>query len=251
MDTVDRLNREFSAQDFAENLPDSSVLERYREVARNYARMENAVAVLSDLRVRVSYIYYGGFARMLGIGEAQKDDTIASIWEENLFRLVHPDDLAGKHLHELCFFHFVRQQPPGKRGDYYLQGRLRMKTVTNGYVPVLHRMFYIPISSSGTLWLALCLYSPLVFDMPAGAFIVHSVTGRTEELGERHGAMILSAREKQILSLIDKGLPSKEIADRLSISVHTVSRHRQEILNKLGTRNSIEACRVARELHLL
>ncbi len=80
MDTVDRLNREFSAQDFAENLPDSSVLERYREVARNYARMENAVAVLSDLRARVSYIYYGGFARMLGIGEAQKDDTIASIW---------------------------------------------------------------------------------------------------------------------------------------------------------------------------
>lgn len=103
MDTVDRLNREFFAQNFAENLPDSSVLERYREVARNYARMENAVAVLSDLRARVSYIYYGGFARMLGIGEAQKDDTIASIWEENLFRLVHPDDLAGKHLHELCF----------------------------------------------------------------------------------------------------------------------------------------------------
>ena len=37
----------------------------------------------------------------------------------------------------------------------------------------------------------------------------------------------------------------------LSISIHTVSRHRQEILGKLQVKNSIEACRLAKNLRLL
>ena len=36
---------------------------------------------------------------------------VPSIWEEEIFRLFHPDDLASKHLQELCFFHFVKCQP--------------------------------------------------------------------------------------------------------------------------------------------
>lgn len=71
------------------------------------------------------------------------------------------------------------------------------------------------------------------------------------ELGGQEDAQILSDREKQILRLIDKGLMSKEIASQLSISVHTVSRHRQEILGKLQVKSSIEACRVAKELGIL
>ena len=34
-------------------------------------------------------------------------------------------------------------------------------------------------------------------------------------------------------------------------SVHTVSRHRQEILGKLQVKNSIAACRVAKDLKLI
>ena len=67
MDTVAQLTREFSAQDFPNGGPDTRMLDRCRDIARNYARMENAVAVLSDLRSNVSYIYYGGFSRTLGI----------------------------------------------------------------------------------------------------------------------------------------------------------------------------------------
>lgn len=53
-----------------------------------------------------------------------------------------------------------------------------------------------------------------------------------------------------MLRLIDQGMMSKTIAEQLSISVNTVSRHRQEILKKLRVSNSIEACRIARELDL-
>ncbi|MDE5899935.1 MAG: LuxR C-terminal-related transcriptional regulator [Muribaculaceae bacterium] len=51
--------------------------------------------------------------------------------------------------------------------------------------------------------------------------------------------------------IIDSGLKSSEIADRLNISIHTVSRHRQEILAKLQEKNSIEACRLAKSMELI
>lgn len=81
--------------------------------------------------------------------------------------------------------------------------------------------------------------------------MVNSVTGTMEKLDLHSKSKILSDRELQVLRLIDKGLISKRIADTLSISIHTVSRHRQEILSKLQVRNSIEACRVAKDLGLL
>ena len=61
----------------------------------------------------------------------------------------------------------------------------------------------------------------------------------------------LSKREKEILKQIAKGKMSKEIADCFSISIHTVSRHRQNILKKLQVDNSIQALEVAKELHLI
>lgn len=51
--------------------------------------------------------------------------------------------------------------------------------------------------------------------------------------------------------MINKGKMSKDIAQTLSISINTVNRHRQNILEKLQVNNSIEACRIAKELHLL
>ncbi|MCX4281521.1 helix-turn-helix transcriptional regulator [uncultured Alistipes sp.] len=251
MDPKDRLNKEFSAQSFAAKHPYAEMLDRYKEMARNYARMENAVAVLSDLRTDASYIYYGGFSRMLRTGKCEKEGEVPSIWEEEIFKLIHPDDLADKHLQELRFFHFVKRQPKKKRGDYYLTSKLRMKNDTNNYIPVLHRMFYVPAPSDETLWLALCLYSPLPFDIPSKCLIINSVNGQTTELGKQHDTKILSVREKQVLNLIDKGLTSKEIAGTLSISIHTVSRHRQGILAKLQVKNSIEACRIAKDLKLI
>jgi DNA-binding CsgD family transcriptional regulator len=56
---------------------------------------------------------------------------------------------------------------------------------------------------------------------------------------------LLTAREKEILQLISKGLISKEIADKLYISVNTVNTHRQRILEKLQADNAIEAIKYA------
>ena len=246
MDTIKKLNRAFSTLDFSEQQPYADSLETYKTLAHNYACTENAIAVLSDLRTHVSYIYYGGFAHTLGLGKGQQEAIVSSIWEEEIFKRVHPDDLASKHGQELCFFQLVKRQPSGRRTDYYLSSPLRMKNGKGIYLPVWHRIFYITGPSKGPLWLGLCLYSPWVFGQLTSAVIVNSVTGETVEMGEQQPSDLLSTREKQVLGLIDKGLTSKDIADMLSISVHTVSRHRQTILDKLQVGNSIEACRIAK-----
>ena len=62
---------------------------------------------------------------------------------------------------------------------------------------------------------------------------------------------ILTDREKEILLLIKEGKLSKQIADILEISIHTVNRHRQNILEKLSVGNSIEAVMAAESMRLI
>lgn len=81
--------------------------------------------------------------------------------------------------------------------------------------------------------------------------IINSANGQIMELDKHKSSKILSVREKQVLNLIDKGFSNKEIAATLCISINTVSRHRQEILAKLQVKNSIEACRIAKDLRLI
>ena len=44
---------------------------------------------------------------------------------------------------------------------------------------------------------------------------------------------VISNREKEIIGLVAKGLSNKEIANRLFLSVHTVTTHRRNIASKL------------------
>lgn len=47
----------------------------------------------------------------------------------------------------------------------------------------------------------------------------------------------LSERETEVLVLVGQGLSSKEIADRLNISIHTVNTHRKNITHKTGIKS--------------
>jgi DNA-binding NarL/FixJ family response regulator len=49
-----------------------------------------------------------------------------------------------------------------------------------------------------------------------------------------HDAFQLTVREQEVLQLIAEGLPNKGVADRLGISIKTVEKHRQAVMNKLN-----------------
>ncbi len=61
----------------------------------------------------------------------------------------------------------------------------------------------------------------------------------------------ISDRERQVLSLIVDGFSSKEIAPRLHISMRTVQKHREKIMEKLGVRKATELVKVAITRHLV
>lgn len=58
------------------------------------------------------------------------------------------------------------------------------------------------------------------------------------------GYSSLTEREREVLQLLSEGLTSKEIGTRLSISPRTVEKHRENLKEKLGVRNAIEAVRI-------
>jgi DNA-binding NarL/FixJ family response regulator len=57
----------------------------------------------------------------------------------------------------------------------------------------------------------------------------------------------LTSREREVLELLDHGLETVEIGERLSISSVTVRRHVSEILRKLDAPDRESALRLLRE----
>ena len=62
-----------------------------------------------------------------------------------------------------------------------------------------------------------------------------------------NGAPELSEREREVLGLLERGLPDRRIAEALSISVKTVEKHVGAILRKTGAQNRTEAALRGRE----
>ena len=61
---------------------------------------------------------------------------------------------------------------------------------------------------------------------------------RSIDDGDLPSCEILTNREKEILSLIAKGLTNKNISTKLYISIRTVEHHRSNLSNKLGFKNT-------------
>lgn len=57
----------------------------------------------------------------------------------------------------------------------------------------------------------------------------------------------LSVREKQVIKLVAEGMKTKDIADVLEISDRTVSKHRENVMAKLGAASTAEIIHYANE----
>jgi pimeloyl-ACP methyl ester carboxylesterase/DNA-binding CsgD family transcriptional regulator len=68
---------------------------------------------------------------------------------------------------------------------------------------------------------------------------------------EEPAAALLSGREREVLTLVARGLSDREIAEQLMVSPHTVHRHVANIRNKLGRGSRTAAVAEAARLGLL
>ena len=64
---------------------------------------------------------------------------------------------------------------------------------------------------------------------------------RQEELSVRRAVERLTPREREVLQALAEGLESKEIADKLNVTVETERTHMVNILHKLGVHSRLQA----------
>jgi len=74
----------------------------------------------------------------------------------------------------------------------------------------------------------------------------HEMKARADgELHAAKDASILSSREAEVLQLVAEGKANKQTADELNISIKTVEKHRQSLMNKLDIHDTAGLTRYA------
>ncbi|MCB0664666.1 MAG: PAS domain-containing protein [Saprospiraceae bacterium] len=171
--------------------------------------------------------------------------------------LIHPDDrlvLLKLGIKSLQFSH-------GLSGDekihYKVINEFRLLLPDGDYVRVIEQHKAFKTDRRGRVWLALSMVDLSPNQDPNLTVLSQLINARTGEAyswldeeaeGDRAS---LTKRESEVLSLVGKGLLSKEISDLLNISVHTVNTHRQRILEKMNANNTIEAIETAKRFGLV
>ena len=241
----------YLSQAFDKEGCEEQMLAECKMIAKAYALAENAVVSMGDNRRNCSYYYFGGMADVLGIPQEERLSLLPSLYEHFIFDRCHPDDLSKRHADEITFLHYIATNSnPQHYRDNVLCNYLRVKNANGEFRWVKHRMIPLATDQNGNLLLCACIYT-LTTDEDRKAKFVNTLTGEVRILTNKDYEDVLSERELEVLRLIDQGMLSKEIADSLCISINTVNRHRQNILQKLKVNRAIEACKLAHVMGLL
>jgi DNA-binding NarL/FixJ family response regulator len=84
------------------------------------------------------------------------------------------------------------------------------------------------------------LASALDAVMSGGTFFSPAIQHTMAEMvrtGPRQGLQVLTDREREVLTLIARGMSTKEIASELAIGARTVETHRANLMRKLGVKS--------------
>lgn len=250
------LNEIYRSQHLDEEQLNINEIERSRILINDFVSIRESCAIITDASSDRCYLSGGSLAHLLGITDSFKfNASLDSSDEDLIYNRMHPEDLVEKRMLEYEFFKAVDDMPKSKKTSYKATCRIRIANRDGQYIHIDNSTQILKTSPRGKIWLILCCYDLSPDQNPtSGIFprIIDNIGGQITDLplSEKRGN-ILSDREKEILRLIQAGKPSKQIADALGISIHTVNRHRQNILEKLSVGNSIEAITAATSMKLL
>lgn len=250
------LNSIYSSQELDKEVLDACELERCNALARSFIDISGGCSVITDASCDHCYLYVGSLGALLGLTDSFPMAAEADSSDEDvIYNRMHPEDLVEKRMLEYEFFKYVSPMSGEEKLRYQASCRIRIRNAAGGYTVVDNTTQIACPSPNGKIWLILCCYT-LSSDRDVaggiGPAIRNNHTGKVTELSfKNRRSHILTEREKEILLMIKEGRASKQIADALDISVHTVSRHRQNILEKLSVGNSIEAIMAAESMRLI
>ncbi len=250
----EKLEREYfeilESQKFIEEDLDYSILEEHISFLDKLNVIENSSISIFDLHQKKHIYLSSRFETLFGynIEEAHAEGN------EYFDKKVHPDDQLIALKLGIYFLKIAISLPHENRKDYKLINDYRIEDGQGRYIRVIEQFQALELDKHGNIWLALCIMdiSPNQdISQPLQNKVINFKTGETLSAPKKLLDIGLSKREKEILGLISEGLISKEIADNLFISVHTVNTHRQKIIDKLNVKNSFEAISFARNYGMI
>ncbi len=170
-----------------------------------------------------------------------------------IFEKMHPEDVNTIKLKEQAASEFFYHRIPLHKIPFYKSTyTFRIRDDRGGWKNILHQSIALQVSDAGRIQYVLCVHSDITFLNPIAddriSFIgikgepsFHVLSTNPKHLLEQpHTEVKISLREREIIELLAKGLSSKQIADILYLSQHTVDTHRRNLLRKTGTKNTLE-----------
>jgi DNA-binding CsgD family transcriptional regulator len=247
--------RALAFQHFREKDLDYSRLDYHLPLLERLDAIEGSSVVLYDL-YRQRYVFLtGSFKFLLGYSRVEAIEQ----GPEYFYQQMHPQDLPVVLDTVTRCLRFLYNLASGDRKDYKLSFDFRIRRADGRYIRLLQQVVVLETDRRGNIWLILAINDLIPdgsLEEPARRHLRNLRDGKyylfipEGETGTRDRPE-LSRREIEVLGLVAVGLASREIADRLFISVATVNNHRQRILEKMRVRNSSEAVRYALELGIL
>ena len=250
------LNAIYEAQRLGESRLPAEELTRCRRLAESVALAGNGCTALTDASCDRCYLYAGATGAMLGLADTYPLRLeLESSDEDIVYNRIHPEDLVDKRMLEYEYFRMVDPLPAEEKLRHKATCRFRIRDRRGEYVAVDNSTQVIAVSPEERIWLILCTYQLSPYKVASDGMspcITDTLTGEIRHLSfAARRSELITPREKEILLMIRDGKLSKEIAAKLGISLHTVNRHRQNILEKLSVDNSIEAIMAATSMKLL
>ncbi len=202
---------------------------------------------------RQEHIFYSpNFCVLLGYDVEKIQQEALDFMESK----IHPEDYGVLLQNSMSAMKFLYAFSPDEKYNYKFISEFRLQDASGKYTRMIEQHQALKLDSRGNIWLSMSIIdvSPNQQETDSvNSRLFNFRTGKSIPLTTtlRNSQQKLTNREKEILRMVKGGLLSKEISDKLSISVHTVNTHRQRVLEKLGANNSHEAVVLASKLGLL
>jgi DNA-binding CsgD family transcriptional regulator len=236
---------------FDEDSLDYSVVQKHKLMLQTLSDFGNSGTSIFDLCKRQIIYYSTNFGALLGY-EPSDYKEIGQMFFGNK---IHPDDSLHCSNRGVSAYKLLSSFSSDEKLNHKIVSEYRMLNAQGQYVRLIEQYQVLELDFKGQIWLMLT-----IVDLSPNQDVLEG--SKSQLLNFRTGQIIsmeasekvqfeLTKREKEILKLVKAGLLSKEISDKLSISVHTVNTHRQRFLEKLGANNSLEAIMFASKFGLL
>ncbi len=236
-----------SDEDYERVMPKIELLQRLSEV-------ERSVYAIYDMNKGNYLLKSSEQVKLFGDAQADIDGKYdASV----LFGNIHPDDLNFVLETDNMTYRFFSELPADEKKDYKLVYDFRIQNREGKFLRYMHQVIILELDKKGKSWLSLIITDMLPEQTSNEKCQRRMINMKTGKLylftsdDDLNSEILLTKREREILDLIARGYDSKNISEKLFISVNTVNNHRQNILRKTRSENTSQALLYARRLGII